>query len=298
MRRELTSEPKIPVPAWRGGIGTPIWLLMPAALVLGGLFGLPLVWLVRYSLVPERARPEWFGPLTFHHYVRFLGDGFYLERVLWLTVRMALTSSLIAMVIGYPLAYWIAHQRGKLKALLLAAVLGPLWLNTVIRVFGIMLLLFESGPANAALIKLGLLARPLNLLYNETGVVIGLTHLAVPFFVVSLVGVMENLDPHQREAAYSLGGSGFSVFRRVIFPATLPGVMAGFALIFAINVSAFAIPALLGGNRIPMLGVFIYQQAMVTGNLPFGAAMGLILLVTSIASLALVTRLLQRVSRA
>ncbi|MGQ0663139.1 MAG: ABC transporter permease [Pseudomonadota bacterium] len=270
-----------------------LWLLAPAGLVLALLFSFPLMWMIQYSLTPARLQPSLFGPVTLAHYARFLGDAFYLDRVLWLTVRLSLASSVLAMLIGYPLAYWISLQTSaKLKTLLLAAVLGPLWLNTVIRVFGVMILLAHDGPINAGLAGFGL--GHMSLMYNELGVLIGLTYLGIPFFVVSLIGVMENLDPRQREAAYSLGASSFYVFRRVIFPATLPGVIAGFVLIFCISISAFSIPALLGGQKVPMLGLFIYRQAMVTGNLPFGAAMGFILLFTTLVSLIVVTAVFQR----
>lgn len=273
---------------------SPQWLLlMPAAVVLVGLFGFPLLWLLQFSLTPPELQPQLFGPVTFENYSRFLGDRFYLDRILWTTLRVSLVSCVIAVLIGYPLAFWIAQTANqKVKAALIAAVLCPLWLNTVIRVFGVMLLLFDNGPVLGVLRWLGLPA--VQLLYNETGVLIGLTYLAIPFFVIAMIGVIEQIDARQIEAAHSLGASNAYVFRRVVFPATLPGVIGGFVLIFCISIASFAIPQLLGGGKVPMLGMLIYREANVSGNVAFASAMSFILLAATLLSLATVTAVLRK----
>lgn len=274
----------------------PQWLLLaPAGLLLGGLFGFPLAWLAQFSLTPPGTQPALLGPVTLDNYARFLGDAFYIERILWTTIRVSLLSCAIAVAIGYPLAFWVAQTRSqKLKAALIAAIVCPLWLNTVIRAFGVMLLLFDNGPMAALADRIGL--PPLQLLYNETGVVIGLAYLAIPFFVIAMIGVVEQIDARQVEAAYSLGASGPYMFRRVILPATLPGVLNGFVLIFCISIASFAIPQLLGGGKVPMLGMLIYRTANVSGNVAFASAMSFILLAATILSLSVVTLTLKRVA--
>lgn len=277
----------------RLGIGPQLLLLLPSALVLGGLFGFPMLWLLQYSVTASGVQPGLLSEPNFAQYTRFFGDWFYIDRILLTTVRVSLISCVIAVFIGYPLAFWIAQiENSRLKAALIAAVLCPLWLNTIIRVFGVMLLLFEDGPVNGLLRWIGLPTG--QFLYNETGVVIGLTYLAVPFFVIAMIGVIQQLDSRLTEAAYSLGASPFYVFRRVIFPATLPGIIAGFILIFCISIASFAIPALLGGGKVPMLGMLIYREAMVSGNVAFASAMAFILLATTILSLTVVSFILQR----
>jgi putative spermidine/putrescine transport system permease protein len=257
------------------------------------LFGFPLAWLAQFSVTPPGQQPTFLGVMTGENYTRFLGDSFYLERILWTTVRVSLLSCLFAVLIGYPLAFFVAQTRNqKIKAILIAAIVCPLWLNTVIRVFGVMLLLFDNGPVVTLAGMIGLPA--LQLLYNETGVVIGLTYLAIPFFVIAMIGVIEQIDQRQVEAAYSLGASGPYVFRRVVFPATLPGVLSGFVLIFCISIASFAIPQLLGGGKVPMLGMLIYRTANVTGNVAFASAMSFILLGATLISLAVVTLALKR----
>ncbi len=272
----------------------PHWLLLlPSAVILIGLFGFPLAWLAQFSVTPPGQQPSFLGAMTAENYSRFLGDAFYLERILWTTVRVSLSSCLFAILIGYPLAFFVAQTRNqKIKAILIAAIVCPLWLNTVIRVFGVMLLLFDNGPVVSMAGSIGLPA--LQLLYNETGVVIGLTYLAIPFFVIAMIGVVEQIDQRQVEAAYSLGASGPYVFRRVIFPATLPGVLSGFVLIFCISIASFAIPQLLGGGKVPMLGMLIYRTANVSGNVAFASAMSFILLGATLVSLAVVTIALNR----
>jgi putative spermidine/putrescine transport system permease protein len=272
----------------------PQWLLLlPAAVVLIGLFGFPLLWLLQFSLTSPELQPQLFGPVTIENYTRFLGDRFYLDRILWTTIRVSLLSCVIAILVGYPLAFWIAQTPNqKVKAALIAAVLCPLWLNTVIRVFGVMLLLFDNGPVNGIVRWLGFPA--IQLLYNETGVLIGLTYLAIPFFVIAMIGVIEQIDVRQIEAAHSLGASNTYVFRRVIFPATLPGIIGGFVLIFCISIASFAIPQLLGGGKVPMLGMLIYREANVSGNVAFASAMSFILLGATLVSLATVTAVLRK----
>jgi putative spermidine/putrescine transport system permease protein len=272
----------------------PHWLLLlPSGLILIGLFGFPLAWLAQFSVTPPGQQPTFLGVMTGENYTRFLGDSFYLERILWTTVRVSLLSCLFAILIGYPLAFFVAQTRNqKIKAILIAAIVCPLWLNTVIRVFGVMLLLFDNGPVVTLAGMIGLPA--LQLLYNETGVVIGLTYLAIPFFVIAMIGVIEQIDQRQVEAAYSLGASGRYVFRRVVFPATLPGVLSGFVLIFCISIASFAIPQLLGGGKVPMLGMLIYRTANVSGNIAFASAMSFILLAATLISLAVVTLALNR----
>jgi putative spermidine/putrescine transport system permease protein len=285
----IAAPPRRILPAIR-----PHWLLLlPSGLILIGLFGFPLAWLAQFSVTPPGQQPVFLGPMSAENYTRFLGDVFYLERILWTTVRVSLLSCLLAVLIGYPLAFFVAQTRNqKFKAALIAAIVCPLWLNTVIRVFGIMLLLFDNGPVVGLAQYIGLPA--LQLLYNETGVVIGLTYLAIPFFVIAMIGVIEQIDQRQVEAAYSLGASGPYVFRRVIFPATLPGVLSGFVLIFCISIASFAIPQLLGGGKVPMLGMLIYRTANVSGNVAFASAMSFILLAATLISLAVVTLALNR----
>lgn len=282
---------RLPRQRWRLG---PQWLLLlPAAVVLVGLFGFPLLWLLQFSLTAPELQPQLFGPMTVENYARFLGDRFYLDRILWTTIRVSLLSCIIAVLIGYPLAFCIAQTRNqKIKAALIAAVLCPLWLNTVIRVFGVMLLLFDNGPVLGVVRWLGLPA--MQLLYNEIGVLIGLTYLAIPFFVIAMIGVIEQIDAGQIEAAHSLGASNTYVFRRVIFPATLPGVIGGFVLIFCISIASFAIPQLLGGGKVPMLGMLIYREANVSGNVAFASAMSFILLGATLLSLTTVTAVLRK----
>jgi putative spermidine/putrescine transport system permease protein len=279
----------------RLGIGPHVLLLLPAGIVLVGLFGFPMAWLLQFSLTPSGRQPILLGPATLEQYGRFLGDWFYLERILGTTLRVSLLSCAIAVLIGYPMAFWIARVGNpRLKAALIAAVLCPLWLNTVIRVFGVMLLLFDNGPVTGALAWVGLPG--MQLLYNETGVVIGLSYLAIPFFVIAMIGVVEQLDSRQIEAAHSLGAGPLYVFRRVILPATLPGVLAGFVLIFCISIASFAIPMLLGGGKVPMIGMLIYREAVVSGNVAFAAAMSFILLATTILALTCVSLALHRVA--
>jgi putative spermidine/putrescine transport system permease protein len=233
---------------------------------------------------------------TTRHYARIIGDPYYLE-VIWTTIRIGLLTTLIALAIGYPLAHWMARIKSRAgHALLLMAVLAPMLTGIVVRTFAWMTLLSDKGVINQTLISFGLIIQPLKLMYNETGIVIGLVHIYVPFMVLTLTGVIGRIDERLEQAAENLGASPLRAFLEVTLPLSLPGVLAGSLLVFALSISAYVTPILLGGFQVMTLPILIYQQISANFNVGFAAALGMVLLIVSLALVVAYNRVLGLVS--
>jgi putative spermidine/putrescine transport system permease protein len=220
---------------------------------------------------------------TWRHYIRLFDSDLYFDALV-ATMRIGAITTVIALLIGYPLAHLMARMHSRVgHALLLMAVIAPLLTGIVVRTFAWMTLLGDRGVINTTLQWLGWTGRPLPLMYNEFGVVIGLVHIYVPFMVLTLVGVIGRIDPTLEEAARGLGASRLRTFLEVTLPLSLPGILAGSLLVFALAISAYVTPVLLGGNNVLTLPMLIYQQVSSSFNLGFAGALGVVLLAVSLA---------------
>jgi putative spermidine/putrescine transport system permease protein len=225
-----------------------------------------------------------------------IGDPYYLE-VIWTTIRIGLVTTLVALAIGYPLAHWMARIKSRTgHALLLMAVLAPMLTGIVVRTFAWMTLLSDKGVINQTLISLGIISQPLKLMYTETGIVVGLVHIYVPFMVLTLTGVIGRIDERLEQAAENLGASPLRAFIEVTLPLSLPGILAGSLLVFALAISAYVTPILLGGFQIMTLPILIYQQISANFNVGFAAALGIVLLMISLGLVIAYNRALGLVS--
>jgi putative spermidine/putrescine transport system permease protein len=227
--------------------------------------------------------------LILDNYLRFFGDRFYLG-ILLRTLGLALAVTLLALILSYPLAYALARSRARLRGLLTAIVLVPLMTSVVVRSYGWTILLAQNGLANSALGLLGL--GPVRLMFSMTGVVIALTEVLMPFMVLTLTGVLQSVPPALEEAARSLGGSRWRVFRDVLLPLSLPGVAAGSFLVFALSISAFATPILVGGASTQVMATLVYDQVLSALNWPFAAAIAFSLMLFVLALTLLQGRVL------
>jgi putative spermidine/putrescine transport system permease protein len=255
------------------------WLLLaPGLAVLVGAFAAPLAILARYSLYRTDPGGVMIPAWVFDHYRRFLLDPFYL-RILLTTVGLGLAVTAVTLVLGYPIAYALARTRSpRRRAVGVTILLIPLMTSVVVRSYGWMILLASTGLVNKLLLATGLVARPVQLLFTPLGVVIALAEVLLPFMVLSVMPVIQGIDPELEEASQSLGGGTRKTFQHVVLPLSLPGVAAGAILVFVLSVGAFATPRLIGGPRIQVITVFIHEQTLSLLNWPFGAATSWILL--------------------
>ena len=249
-------------------------LLLPATLFLALAFVLPIGLLAATSLGGKT------GTFGFGQYGRFLLDAFYLD-FLTETLVISLVTTAICGVLAYPLAYQLARAGVRARGLLLMLLIAPLMIGDVVRGYGWLIALGDFGIINRAAVAAGLVATPVRLIFTPTGVIIGLVHVLLPFMVLPLAAAIGAIPVETEEAALSLGARHGRVFRKVVFPLTLPGLAAGVVIVFALAMGSFAIPLFLGGVKVKMIGPLIFQQATLTVDWPFAAAISSVLFATS-----------------
>lgn len=248
-------------------------LVLPALLGLAAIFLYPLATLIAQSFS---------GGLGIENYRRLLVTPVYVQ-VVQRTLLMSAATAAICLVIGYPIAYRLATASARGKAILMVVILLPFWTNLLVRTYGWMVMLNPKGVINQILLGLGLIKTPLPMVYNSTGVLIGMVQIMLPYMILPIAAVMSRLDPRLPQAARSLGASPTASFLWVYFPLTLPGVMAGVLLVFTISLGFFVIPAVLGGERDLMLAQLIEFNVNTSLNWGFAAALSTVLLVATLA---------------
>ena len=272
------------------------WAIAPAALLFILFFILPFGVMAALSVLSGNPVSNPNVSFTWRHYIRLFDSDLYFD-ALGATMRIGAITTAIALLIGYPLAHLMARIHSRIgHALLLMAVIAPLLTGIVVRTFAWMTLLGDRGVINVTLQWLGLAEKPLPLMYNEFGVVIGLVHIYVPFMVLTLIGVIGRIDVTLEEAARGLGAGRFRAFLEVTLPLSLPGILAGSLLVFALAISAYVTPVLLGGNNVLTLPMLIYQQVSASFNLGFAGALGVVLLAVSLALVFAYNTLLGRLT--
>lgn len=269
--------------------------LAPAFLCFVLLFATPMLLLFWVSL--WRHDPNSFGPtaVTIENYTRFLLDPFYLK-ALWRTLFLGIVTTLITIVIAYPLAMLMTRVSAGVRSALILLILFPLMISVVVRVFGWMVILGDNGIVNSALEWLGLIDSPLHMMESMTAVIVGLVQVWMAFAVLPIYSALMSIGSQLEEASATLGASPWRTFRHVVLPLSMPGVAAGMSLVFSLTVASFVQPQLLGGTGYFVMTTLIYQQVSVTLNWPFAAAIGLILLVVAVVALVAMNILVKKLT--
>ncbi|MFB9675718.1 ABC transporter permease [Streptosporangium vulgare] len=259
--------------------------LGPGLTYLLVLLLIPLALLISFTIF-RRGR---FGGVVYEvtgkNFARLL-DPLYLD-VLLGSLKLATIATLIALLIGYPTAYLIAQLPRKWKTIALVAIVLPFWTNFLVRIYAWIILLSGPGLVNSTLLDLGLIDKPLELLYNQGTIVTGLVYSYLPLMVLPLYAAIEKLDPQLREASANLGASPARTFASVTLPLTLPGVFTGCLFVFVPSFGNFIIPELLGGGRSIMVGNLIRDQFLKARDWPFGSTLALALIAVLIVLLLL-----------
>ena len=263
----------------RGMLGAA--LAFPASLVVLVIMMVPLVMMLRYSFNQYDPVQMMKAGFTLENYVKFFSDRYY-RAVFADTFMVAALCTVLALVLGFPVAYFLARTRTRHKSLLIILLVFPLLVGNVVRAAGWMVVLGNAGFVNAVLMHLGVIEQPLKLLYTPLAVVIGTTAVVMPYMILTLQSVLEGVDFSIEEAARNLGAGSATSFWRIILPIVLPGVAAGTMLVFILCMNAYATPVLLGGSGITMMAPALYQQIARASNWPFGAALAGILIVATL----------------
>lgn len=266
----------------------------PAAACLLIFFAAPVLVMLVNSVYggPPGGDKAW----TLGFYERLFTREVY-GRVFFTTLRIAVVTTLVAIALGYPIAWAIARSRPSTARILTIIVIAPLFVNIVIRTFGWRIVLGRNGVINWALMHAGIVSEPLDMLYGEGAVVVGSVHVFLPMMVLPLAAAIGSLNPALEEAARVLGAGRFEYFRRVVLPLSLPGLGAGATLVFTLTAGSFVLPAILGGERAKMLGTLVEEQMLVISDWSFGSAIAVVLVALNLGAAALFGGLAERKAR-
>lgn len=270
--------------------------ITPAVLVTAG-FVLAMAAVLQYAVlahIPGELEPGGFSLMHFRDMLKPLYAGVFLD-----TVRLCFVTAVLALLCAYPVALALVRVRNPyLKSAILITSVTPLFLGEVIRTYAWIIVLGNRGFINAALMGIGVIDRPIELMFTQTGVVIALVHVTLPVVIIMLAAAISHIDRDLEHAAAALGAKPLRVFLTVTLPLSMPGIIAGLTTGFAWTFSAFATPQLIGGGKVTMLSNLVYSLGFASFNFPFAAALsvaGLILTAVSLAGFRLLLRPLNRV---
>jgi spermidine/putrescine transport system permease protein len=273
---------------FRGSSAGPVLgLISPAALWLLIFFLVPLVLVLLVSFGERGDAGQVVYSWTLKNYARFfgkVGDRYLYIQIFIRSLGIALLNTLLCLLVGYPLAFFIARQAPNRRNVLLLLVMIPFWTNFLVRTYAWMVILRDTGVINNLFLTLGLIAQPLPLLYNQGAVIVGLFYGYLPFMVLPLYASIEKLDLSLVEAAQDLGANALRTFLRVVLPLTKPGIVAGSIIVFIPSIGAYVTPDLMGGAKVTMVGNLLQQQFLKVRDWPFGSAVGFILMLTVLAA--------------
>jgi spermidine/putrescine transport system permease protein len=256
-------------------------LAAPALVWLLGLIVLPHVDLATLSL-RARVAPRTYE-FSFDNYRTFIDEPLY-WRTFVRTALMSITATACTLLIGFPIAWYIVKiARGRAKSMLLVLCLIPFWVSETVRTLGWMILLRESGVVPQFLVALGITAQPVEMLYRDATILVGLVYTSLLFMVIPLANALESLDDALIEAAYDLGGNAWSILRQIVIPHAAPGIAAGSIVVFMLTLGNYLTPTLLGGKNSLWFTEQIYAQFITRFNWEQGAAFGFLLLILSTA---------------
>jgi putative spermidine/putrescine transport system permease protein len=272
----------------------PYLLSLPAFLLFVCIVFIPILMTVLLSF-HDWGQYEGIQPVFILKNWREIWSDSYFHEMFARTFRIAVAVTLLSALLGAPEAYILNRMRSPWRGIFLLVILGPLLISVVARTLGWALLFGgNSGVVNKALMNLGVISGPIPFMFTEIGVIVALTHVLMPYMVLSVWAALQRLDPQIENAAASLGASQLTILRRIVLPQVVPGVLSGSIIVFALAASAFATPAIIGGRRLKVASTLAYDEFLNTLNWPLGAAVAILLLVALILIIVGSNRLVER----
>ena len=258
-------------------------LSMPSLLAILIVVFLPILWLSSLSFYNAA------GALSMENYVRIFESDLY-RRTFVVTFQISISVTVICVLLGYPLCYWLSKMTDRKAAILMVFVLVPFWTSVLVRTYAWLVLLQRNGIINSTLMSLDVIEEPLQLAHNLTGSIIGMVHIMLPFLILPLYATMRSIDTDLVRAAVGLGSSPRKAFWHVFFPMSLPGLSAGIVLVFILSLGFYVTPALLGGGRVQMLAQRIESTITIYSNWGASSALGVVLLLMALVMIWLMNR--------
>ncbi len=274
-----------------GARRTPWILLSPSLATISLLLIIPMMFIVVYSFWLRTATGADQVGFFLDNWIEVLGDRFYRD-ILFQTFAIAFYTTVICALIGYIPAYFVANTPMKSKTFLLLMLMLPFWISYIIRTMSWINILGASGALNTLFISIGIIDEPIQMLYNQTTVVLGLVHYLLPFMILNVYVSLDGIDKNLTEAAKSLGCTGFQAFREVTLPLSFPGLAAGSLLCFVLAAGTYITPVILGGPRDAMFANLVFEAIVTQLNWPLGSALSLVLLALLGALVVIYTRYL------
>jgi putative spermidine/putrescine transport system permease protein len=271
----------------------PYWLSAPGLILFVSMLGTPLLLTFLLSFYGFDFTKGIQPGFSFGNYIEVLGDS-YFHKIFGRTFAIALTVTVISVLLGTPEAYILSRMRKPWKSIFLIVILGPLLISVIVRTLGWALLIGGQGMISKLLQALSITDGPFSLMFTTTGMIVALVHVLVPFMVLAVWTSIQRIDPQIEDAALTLGASKFTVLRRIVLPQIMPGVLSGSLIVFALTASAFATPSIIGGRRLKVVATTAYDEYLNTLNWPLGAAIALLLLVANIAVIMSYNRFIER----
>ncbi len=251
-------------------------LALPMQLWTIAFIGLALLYIVGLSLLGRGEALTVTDEITLDNYARLLDEKYL--RVMGLSLRLAGLTTLISLLLGYPFAYFMARLSPRARTILMVLVIAPFWTNALIRIYGWKILLYANGPINQALLALGLIQKPLKLLYSQGAVLVGMVYAMIPFVILPVYTGIERMDWSAVEAARDLGATPLRAFITTTLPMTLPSLLAACVLTFLPSVGLIFISDILGGANTVLWGNLVHDELLKSRDLPFAAALSAVLL--------------------
>ena len=264
------------------------FLLSPITLLLGIFFLIPLGIAIVYSFL----EPGLYGGVVWsfypYNYGRLFGwplgageefEPLYLQIILN-SLKYATLTVIVSLILCYPVAFWVSRMSGMAKNLMLFAITLPFFANLLIRIYAWLLLMRPTGTINSTLMALGVIDEPLNMMFTEFAVIVGLVYVLIPFMFLPIYASVERLDWSLVQASQDLGATPFQTFRRVILPLTSPGILAGCVIVFIPALGNFIVPSFLGGSKVQLVGNVIERQFLQARNWPFGSTLSTVIMVS------------------
>ena len=265
-----------------------VWMILPLYLFTLIFVALPLLYVIALSFFTADGGYGVNWKFTLDNYKQIL-EPVYLQTFTG-SFRLAITSTLIICLVGYPFGYFMAKLSEGKKKLAMLFLMLPFWVNSLIRLYGWIIILQKKGLLNFILLKLGIIEKPLSILYSYPAIVIGMTYVLLPFMILSVYSSAEKLDWSLIEAARDLGANSVQTFTKILLPLSVPGIISGITMVFVPSLTTFVISDLLGGSKILLIGNVIEQEFKQGSNWHSGSGMSLVLMIFILISMALIAK--------
>lgn len=269
--------------------------IVPATILITFMFLFPLINFLRISFNKKSPGLSMESAWVLDSYIKFFTDPYFLN-ILWNTIYIAFFSTLLTVLLAFPIAYTLARTKSKWKGLLVALVIFPLLVGNIVRDIGWIALFSETGLLNNVMMGMNLIDSPIQIIGTPLAVIIAITNVVLPYMIITTQSVIEQISPSLEEVAEDLGASKWNVMKTVMIPLAAPGILAGTLFVFILSLNAYTTPLIIGGSKVRMMAPTLYTQITEISDWPTGSAMAAVLIVITLASAILYLRILDKMA--